>query len=132
MTALSRIKDNNPFISGLYGLLSQFMDLCSQLEALVEHNGSGTNMENADFSPERPRSSLLQNGEPISYGPQSRNFWDMQNSNDGADGGSSMAEDEYAGGLEALRPSMWDDHLMWELFNTQPSIGWFDVTQVAT
>ncbi|KAK1149345.1 hypothetical protein N8T08_006568 [Aspergillus melleus] len=131
MTALSRIKDKNPFILALYGLLSQFMDLCGQLEALVESNTTETHATNSvSLSPERLRSSQSQYEKSISYGPLSRNFWDMHNLNDGTDGGLSMDE-EYPGGLGQLRPSMWDDSLMWELFNTQPSIEWFDMAQIS-
>ena len=131
MTALSRIKDKNSFILALYGLLSQFMDLCGQLEALVESNTTETHATNSvSLSPERLRSSQPQYEKSVSYGPQSRNFWDMHNLNDGTDGGLSMDE-EYPGGLGQLRPSMWDDSLMWELFNTQPSIEWFDMAQIS-
>ena len=130
MTALSRIKDNNSFVSGLHGLLSQLMDLCGQLEAFVGHDNSETNApDSVPNGSERPRPIQPQNMQPISYGPQSRNFWDMHILGDGTDGGLSLAEEECHGGLGQLRPSMWDDSLMWELFNTQPSIEWFDMTQ---
>ncbi|KAH8428052.1 fungal specific transcription factor domain-containing protein [Aspergillus melleus] len=132
MTALSRIKDKNSFILALYGLLSQFMDLCGQLEALVESNTTETHVtKSVSLSPERLRSSQPQYEDSISYGPQSRNFWDMHDVNDGTDGGLSMADEEYPGEMGQLRPSMWDDNLMWELFNTQPSIEWFDMAQIS-
>ncbi|KAI9043312.1 uncharacterized protein KD926_003842 [Aspergillus affinis] len=113
MTALSRIKDNNSFVFALYGLLSQFMDLCGQLEAFVENNTTTTDVLNSvSHSPERYRSFQPQYEESISYGPQSRNFWDMHNLNEGTEGGLSMADEEYTGGLGQLRPSMWDDNLI--------------------
>lgn len=133
MTALSRIKDSNAFISGLYGLLSQFMDLCGQLEAFAENHYSETNpINHLPQGPERLRKSQSQYGEPTSYDPQSRNFWDRPILDDSTNTGLSMADNEcHHGGLGQLQPSMWDDSLMWELFNTQPSLEWFDMAQVS-
>lgn len=140
-TGLSRIKDYNMFIFRLHGLFSQFTDLCSQLHGrLVQKNKS-------QIAPEPDERILSSTGDDLPPTRQSTQHFppastteeilrDGDENHDYSDSNAyrmrpyptfiSEGQNVDIRDSDQQLPSMWDDGLMWELFNTQPSIEWFD------
>lgn len=105
------IGEDFSFSMNLHKLLSQLIGLCSQLDlpgrpASIANNGDG---------PSNGKALLLPT---ISHAMRAEEWQEIQQSQE------PMASDHDHAGTK--RNSIWDDGLLWELFNIQPSVEWFD------
>lgn len=122
---ISRIQDACTFGSNLYRLLSELVSLCANLHDIqpseLSHNqniqdqssptsGSlGDGNFSKSFEKQVPTSSPVGD---VTSRPQ------LQQENQQSDDDRLCERPKTA--------SVWDEGLMWELFNTHPSVEWFD------
>ncbi|KAE8377709.1 hypothetical protein BDV26DRAFT_292934 [Aspergillus bertholletiae] len=134
--ALSRIKEYNPSIFRLHGLFSQFTALCDQLYETIAQDASQQSEQTMEAIRSHPISVAGSNDQNVSTYPQlHESLTTRAHSSDSTQPGSSEQQVLYshaldpgpsAEGLSHQISSMWDDGLMWELFNIQPTVEWFD------
>lgn len=106
---LRRFAEIHPPISKLYGLFSKFMDICAPLMEMSQRPQSNYLIP---VSEQNNRNSAL---DPY-YGDVYDRTMDQLN----------ILPTPLASKANAGVPSVagWDDSLMWELFDNQPSLGW--------
>ncbi|KAJ5797940.1 uncharacterized protein N7503_007236 [Penicillium pulvis] len=141
---LSRIKERNPFLANLHKFLLQFVSLCAELDVAEvpetslscqlpnEASTSAGTMDHDQVL--RPTAELRT---PISdqaerVPAQTAITWGGKGLETAVHSRPASQPHGLAIGGPALElrldpNSMWDDSLMWDLFNTQPSIEWCDM-----
>ncbi|UDD57899.1 hypothetical protein AFCA_005374 [Aspergillus flavus] len=134
--ALSRIKECNPSIFRLHGLFSQFTALCDQLYETIAQDASQQYQQTTGTIGSQPTAVTDSNAVNVAVYPQPHESLTARaHSSDSTQLGTSEKPVLYshaldpgssAEGLSQQTSSMWDDGLMWELFNIQPTVEWFD------
>ena len=134
--ALSRIKECNPSIFRLHGLFSQFTALCDQLYEAISQDASRQHEQTTETIRSQPTAVANSNDVNVSMYPQLHESLTARvHSSDNTQLGSSEQQVLYphtldpgssVEGMSSQPSSMWDDGLMWELFNIQPTVEWFD------
>ncbi|KAI9926480.1 hypothetical protein ASPWEDRAFT_176548 [Aspergillus wentii DTO 134E9] len=127
-TGLSRFISYSPPISNVHGLFSQFIGLCGQIISAQGDESSNLTSEANAIQP-APHSDHF----PISqqfHDHQPMTATDFHRQTSGiipdCNEGSQVQIPTFEAGTAPKEGSLWDNGLMWELFNAQPSIEWFD------
>ncbi|KAE8387370.1 hypothetical protein BDV23DRAFT_174727 [Aspergillus alliaceus] len=134
--ALSRIKEYNPSIFRLHGLFSQFIALCDQLYEAIAQDASQQPVPTMGAVHSHDTEGPVPRGFSISASAQLQGSSTARaHSIDTTQLATSEPQASYSDpeglgasgeGLYQRPSSLWDDGLMWELFNVQPTIEWFD------
>ncbi|KAJ6113425.1 hypothetical protein N7523_006742 [Penicillium sp. IBT 18751x] len=142
---LSRIKERNPFIANLHKFLHQFVSLCADLDVVeVSETPLSSELPKEASGPmgttdhEQGPGPTTELCTPISnqaerVPTQTAARWRGQ----GLETAVHSRPDSQSRALAVEEPvvemqpdniSIWEDGLMWDLFNTQPSIEWCDMS----
>lgn len=113
---ISELKEQCTFGMNLYKLLSELISLCDQLQdnppvhkpVQCDKHSQGHAME---LTPDYLPGNIIRGPHGTPLHTPSRTPTSLCQGDSHFDSGQS---------------SIWDDGLMWDLFNIQPSIGWFD------
>lgn len=126
---VSSIGEHFSFSMNLHRLLSQLIGLCSQLEEPSKQY-SATNIadiSSSDTAPWLPNTSHAVIPEDAGGNPHSAEPTASSPAAAIEAGTNPPMNNPCLGDPEASkRNSIWDGGLLWELFNIQPSVEWFD------
>lgn len=106
---ISALVTENKYVNRLYRLCTTLLSLCTPLV-----NTSGP-QDRSNMNAAMPRFSAQTSMQPSTL-PSMSNTPDILNASSNI-GGSSA---------DALLPSTWNDDMMWQLFQSQPSLDWFN------
>ncbi|GAB1197263.1 hypothetical protein APSETT444_006556 [Aspergillus pseudonomiae] len=130
--ALGAITRLEAELQDIWEELCEFTAFCDQLYETIAQDASQQHEQTTEAIRSQPTEVTVSNDVNVSVYPQlHESITARAHRSDSTQLGSSEQQVLYsqaleAGGLSQQTSSMWDDGLMWELFNIQPTVEWFD------
>ncbi|KAI2835784.1 hypothetical protein CBS147321_11255 [Aspergillus niger] len=129
---VASIGENFSFSMNLHGLLSQLIKLCSQLEVPLKQTSTtkfGEDQSNGKV-PEllnNPHAVMPEESEKDQNSRLTTTFGQAAEVDANTDPQmENLSSSQFSDQDGSRRNSIWDDGLLWDFFNIQPSVEWFD------